>query len=217
MATLVAVSFSQSSPNTYPSLAPTFITWMDMQTGNTFSPPGITQLAFTGIYMFPHSTTTPFYFLLDAITTAASADRYVYGILSPIQQVDIQLTQLSSTLAAYNSTLTALGTSGVALGTSNIALGTTAVAIGTTITSLIGSDISLSSDILNRIGTTASSYGTTSTDPGTLYGYLKRTHEFLEGDQTFSKTSGLWAISSRGGTLLVEKTLSQTSTSVSKT
>lgn len=231
MATLVAVSFSQSSPNTYPSLAPTFITWMDMQTGNTFTPPAITQMAFTGIYMFSHTTTTPFYFLLDGITVNSTSDRYVYGVLSPIQQVDIQLTQFSATMSAISSTLTAIGTTNVALGTTNVALGTsiyalgvTGVAIGTTGlgygTSIYALGLSLSTlstDISTRIGTTSSSYGTTSVDPGDLFGHLKRAQEVREGDGSFSKTTGIWQQSTRGGTLLVEKSLSQTSTSVTKT
>ncbi len=235
--TLVAVSFNQSNPSNYPSLAPTFLTFMNMLTGGTITPPGITQLAFTGIYMFPHSTTTPFYFILDGITVSTSTDRYVYGVLGSIQQVDIQLSNLSSTLASYNSTaiaysstLTAysstlvalgttniaLGTTNIAIGTSNIALGTTAVALGTTILSLESISSSLITDISSRIGTTASSFGSTSVDPGDLFGFMKRNQEFLEGDQTFNKVTGAWDISSRGGTLLIEKTLSQTASSVTK-
>lgn len=256
--TLIGVAFNKTAPNTYTSLAPTFITYMNMLTGSTFTPPGISQLAFTGIYMFYHSTTTPFYFLLDAITTSALTDRYVFGVLGSIQQVDNQLTQLSSTLAAYNATAAAtsvsltaqgstlfaigttnfaLGTSNIALGNSNIALGMSNVAIGTTITAFSVSltaqsstiyaiALTLSSggassiggidEILQRIGSTLSSFGTTSVDPGTLFGFVKRNQEVLEGDQTFNKVTGAWDIMTRGGTLLTQKSLSQTSTNVTK-
>lgn len=242
--TLVAVSFSQDNPSNYTSLAPTFITFMNMLDGTTITPPGITQLAFTGIYMFAHQTSTPFYFKLDAITVSTSTDRYVYGVLGPIQQVDIQLSQLSSTLAAYNSTiganfstltaysssLTALGVTANAFGATNIALNTSQIAQGNTLTAYgtsnyalnntilanLGSGASLSTDILARIGSTASSFGTTSVDPVDLFGFSKRNQEVLEGDQTFNKVSGAWDISTRGGTLLIEKTLSQTATQVSK-
>ena len=68
------------------------------------------------------------------------------------------------------------------------------------------------------IGTTASSFGTTSTDPGTLYGYLKRLQENLEGNQTFTKATGTLDIYSRGSsTLLIEKALSNSTTAATKT
>lgn len=73
-------------------------------------------------------------------------------------------------------------------------------------------------DILADIGTTASTFGTTAVDPGTLYGYLKRLQELLEGDATFNKTTGVWDIYSRGSsTLLREKTLTNTSGNAGKT
>lgn len=214
--TLVAVSFSQSNPSTYPSLAPTLVTFMNMLDGTTIAGPGVTQLAGTGIYMFAHQTSTPFYFKMDAITTSTASDRYVYGVLGPIQQVDIQLTQLATTLASYNSSAGANFSTLTAYSVSLTATSSTLVAIGTTTISLIGTGTTNSAEILLRIGTTASSYGTTTTDPGDLYGFLKRNQEFLEGDQTFSKTSGVWNISTRGGTLIQTKTLSQTSSQVSK-
>lgn len=214
--TLISVAFSQTTPGSYPSLAPTFLTYMDMQTGATFTPPGITQLAFTGIYMFYHSTTTPFYFLIDGITTTSSSERYVFGVLGSIQQVDIQISNLSSTLAAYNSTAIAYSTTITALSVSAAAISTTLQGIGLTLQDLVALNTSLVSDVSVRIGTTASSFGTTAIDPSSLFGYAKRNQEVLEGDQTFNKVTGAWDIQTRGGTLLTQKTLSQTSSSVTK-
>lgn len=258
MSTLIAVSFSKDNPSTYPSLAPTFVAFKSIITGANVTPPGITQLAADGLYWFLYGATTPTYFLLDGITVNTATDRYVFGVLDPCQQVDLQLNRMSTTLAAENTTLVALGTTMVALGTTNVALGTTNVAlgitnvainttliglgmtavglgitnagfgqtgvalgitnvaIGTTITALVGIGNTGIADISARVGTTLSSFGTTAVDPGDLFGYLKRALEFREGDQSFSKTSGIWAISTRGGTLLIEKSLSQTSTNVSK-
>lgn len=72
-------------------------------------------------------------------------------------------------------------------------------------------------DILADIGTTASSFGSTSVDPGTLYGYLKRLQEFMEGNASFNKTTGVWDIYSRGSsTLLREKTLLNSAGNASK-
>ena len=71
--------------------------------------------------------------------------------------------------------------------------------------------------MMQSIGSTASSFGSTSVNPGTLYGLGKRIQEFLEGNQTFNKTNGVWDIYSRGSsTLLVEKTLTDTSTQTTR-
>lgn len=72
------------------------------------------------------------------------------------------------------------------------------------------------------IGTTASSFGSTATDPSTVMGYLKRLQEFNEGNSVFTKTSGLWDVFARGNTagastLLVEKTLTDNGSTITKT
>lgn len=64
----------------------------------------------------------------------------------------------------------------------------------------------------------SNSFGSTSVDPTTILGYLKRVQEYLEGTQTFNKNTGIWDISSRGAsTLLVEKTLSNSTTQATRT
>lgn len=231
MATLYAVAFSQTDPRTYPSLAPTFLTFKKISDGSDISPPSIAQMSTSGLYFFTYTASFSVYFLLDGITVNATADRYVYGVLDPVHQVDKQLAEMGATLVAVGNTAVALGTTAVALGTSNYAWGNsnyalgvsnyawgnTNFAIGTTITGLVGTNTSLVSSIDARIGTTASAIGSTSVDPGDLFGYMKRAQEFREGDQDFNKVSGVWSINSRGGTLLISKTLSQSSSSVSKT
>ncbi len=67
-----------------------------------------------------------------------------------------------------------------------------------------------------KIGTTSDSIGSTSVDPTTLYGYLKRLQEFNEGNSTFNKTSGAWAISARGATVIANKTLTDSAGVVTK-
>lgn len=67
------------------------------------------------------------------------------------------------------------------------------------------------------IGATTSSFGGTATDPATLYGYLKRLQEFNEGNATFTKSSGVWDIYSRGSsTLLIEKVLTNATATTTK-
>jgi hypothetical protein len=59
----------------------------------------------------------------------------------------------------------------------------------------------------SQIGSTNSTFGTTLL-PGDVFGYVKRTTQFLEGQQTFNKSTGTWDVFSKGSsTLLVEKTL----------
>lgn len=65
------------------------------------------------------------------------------------------------------------------------------------------------------VGYTASSFGDTSAAPGDVIGYLKRQREWLEGTQTFNKSSGAWAVYNRGAsTLLGLKTLTNSTTGV---
>lgn len=238
------VAFSQENPGNYPSLAPTFIHFYNMETGTTLAPPTITQLAATGIYQFDYTPSFATYFLLDGITTEAATERYVYGILDPSGVVDIQLAESISLLTGYQSTLSALGTTNVALGTTAVelgnlnqqanstltALGVTSVGYGETnlayntsiyaasitLTAIGVSHSALSSSLMALIGTTMSSIGTTSVDPSDLFGYLKRLQEFNEGNATFNKVSGVWDIQTRGSTTFASKTLGNTSTEVSK-
>ena len=62
------------------------------------------------------------------------------------------------------------------------------------------------------------SIGTTAIDPGTVIGWLKRAQEFMEGNATYIKSTGVWDISSRGSsTLLAVKTLANNTTQSTKT
>lgn len=71
---------------------------------------------------------------------------------------------------------------------------------------------------MSLIGDTTSSYGSTSIDPTTLFGFLKRNQEFWEGNQAYAKASGLMDFYSRGSsTLLVEKTITDSTSTTTKT
>lgn len=61
-----------------------------------------------------------------------------------------------------------------------------------------------------RIGTVADSIGTINVDPTTLFGYEKRAQEFFEGDKVYTKATGVWQNNTRGGTLIVQKQLTNT-------
>lgn len=154
-----------------------------------------------------------------------------------------KLTNEGVTLIAIGNTAIAIGTTNFAIGTTNFALGTTSVALGTTAVAGIGyvgttliatgatlvaigntlvalgtTNIGIGTSLYGLIGTTASLYGDSATDPATLFGFVKRTQEFLEGTQNFNKSSGTWNVYARGGaTLIASKTLSNTASLITKT
>lgn len=244
MSNVYGVAFSNTDPRNYPSLAPTFLTFKKIADGSDITPPAISQVSTTGIYTFTYSASFSVYFLLDGITISPSTDRYIFGILDPVHRVDQQLSEYTTTFTAVSVTLTAIGVSGIALGTTSVALGISSVALGTTAVALgittsaiglslmaigttnaaVGTTLSaiglslsaISSSMDTKLGTTASTFGTSASDPVDIYGYLKRVQEFLEGDATFTKSTGAWSVTSRGGSLLASKTLTNTSSTVTK-
>lgn len=152
------VVFGSGSAESNTGLSPTFTVFRTAS--GTTTPPGITEIASTGFYHFTCAplATLAITFQLDGGSGLGDSDRYIQGVIDPLQSVD------------------------------------------------------------QRIGTTSDSFGSTSSDPGTLFGYMKRNQEFLEGDSTFTKSSGQWLIYNRGSTtVLREKTLTNTSSSATKT
>ena len=127
--------------------------------GTAIAAPSITEPGVsTGFYLFSYGPTASISFLVDGGSALADTDRYVQGVLDPIQVVD------------------------------------------------------------ERVGTLTDSIGSTTTDPGSVFAYLKRNQEVSEGNATFSKTTGVWSLYSRGSsTLLREKSLANTTTAVNKT
>lgn len=192
------LTFGTDDPRTYTGLSPTFILFFN-QLGQTLAPPGISEVfAGSGAYNFQYNTSASLsiFFLCDGITSSLGTSlRYIQGSLDPIQSVDIISRDVGTTMQA---------------------IGSTSVAIGTSL-SAIGASIYQQS-LLNilSIGSTASSIGSTSVNPGDVYGFLKRIQEVLEGNQTFTKSTGIWEISSRGSTLLATKTVSDSTSSVTR-
>jgi hypothetical protein len=68
-----------------------------------------------------------------------------------------------------------------------------------------------------KMGTLSDSFGSTSVDPQSALGYLKRLVENFEGAAVFTKSTGTWAVYSRGSsTLIFQKTLTNTTTRATK-
>lgn len=235
------VRFGSGDPRTYTGLAPTFLYFVNMATNATIAPPTITEMfANTGIYTFSYGTTTPMAFLIDAATTTPGSNgRYVNGQLDPADRAD----EYSTTLIAIGTTNFALGTTSVAIGTSltargntllgyatltygyaldgwalgsqNLDQGSTIKAISVTILAAVNG---LSGYVSNLIGSTSSSFGTSAVEPVDLFGYLKRIQENLEGNSTYSKTTGAFSILSRGSSYtLASKTITNSVSLVTKT
>ena len=96
-----------SDPTVNSGLAPTFIIFTNTS-GATLTPPAITEpLAGSGYYYFSYGPTLSTAFLLDGGGALASADRYVQGVLDPIQAVD---QALGSTVSSFGSTSVDPGT-----------------------------------------------------------------------------------------------------------
>ncbi len=81
----------------------------------------------------------------------------------------------------------------------------------------IGATINSLANVAVLLGSTLDSFGSTSVDPNTVFGYLRRSQEVQEGNQSFLKSSGQWSILSRGSsTLLATKFLNSDVTGVTR-
>lgn len=198
MAKNYLLQFGSGNPANKAGLAPTFIVFKTTPGGTDATPPGITQLPIaTGLYYFTYGPTNSISFVVDGATTGLSSqERYISGLLDPIDAVDEQLTAVNATMIS-----------------NFVTIGTTLVAIGNSLSVLGGSFVNFGA----LLGTTGSTFGGISVEPTTIFGYLKRSQEFMEGNSTFTKASGFWNIYSRGSSnLLATKTLADTSTQVTK-
>lgn len=100
------VKFGSQDPRTYTGLTPSFILFFT-QAGATTAPPAITEiLAGSGIYGFQYTPaqSTGIAFLIDGGSTVTSnSDRYVTGVVDPIQAVDDKIGFVAD---SFGSTLT---------------------------------------------------------------------------------------------------------------
>lgn len=153
------------------------------------TPPSIAELSTTGIYKFDYECTGTVSFVCDGATTGlATNDRYVAGAL------DISDRQ-------------------------NEFIGLITDAVGfSTVFGQILQNQAFGSTLIARVGTTADVIGNTLTDPTTLYGYLKRAENVLEGRSTYTKATGvLQSFDKTGATTLISRTINDTGLTVTKT
>jgi hypothetical protein len=154
------IRFGSGSPGSYTGLSPTMTLFSVIPGGSALIGPTLTEVpTSTGLYTFQYepAATYSIAFICDGGTSLSNSDRYVPGILDPVQAVD------------------------------------------------------------DKLGFSQDSIGTTNIDPGSMYSMLFRLLENLEGDGNFNTSTGIWSIQTRGGTLLRNKTLVNSSGTVTKT
>lgn len=85
------LKFGSGNPSSFSGLSPTFIVF---DIGPTLpwaptTPPGVSEIATgVGLYTFAYQATLPIAFVADGGAALSSGDRYISGILDPIQAVD---------------------------------------------------------------------------------------------------------------------------------
>lgn len=225
------LKFGSTGATNTSGLAPT-LTVFKKYDGTVVSPPGITQpIANYGLYQFEFSASFSVIFEADGATTGLSAtDRFIYGSCEALDSTDFGATTaalgstvsgIAATMLATGSTIFGMGSTLSGIGTTLIAQGSTLVGTGTTLVAQGATIVAIGNTVLSinaaGIGSTASTFGSTSADPDTLFGYMKRIQELIEGNQDFNKSTGSWEMWSRGSsTLLRLKTLTNSTSGVTK-
>jgi len=95
--------FGTGNPAGFAGLFPTFSVFTNSGGSLINNAPGITEIpSATGLYWFQYGATTPIYFVVDGGNSLSSTQRYITGILDPIQSVDQKVGESYDT---YGSTI----------------------------------------------------------------------------------------------------------------
>ncbi len=88
--------------------------------------------------------------------------------------------------------------------------------IGTTSDRYITGTLDPIANVDQQVGFSADTYGTTAL-PSTVFGFVQRAVQLFQSDATFNKSTGVWATYAKGtSTMLVSKTLGNSTTQVTK-
>ncbi len=175
------IVFTSGDPRVYTGLTPTFLTFAALDGTSVAVPAFFESLTSSGLYAFSATLLpdTPIYFLADGTASAPTATRYIAGILDPSDGIDLQTTDLGSTLVGIGNTAISLGTTNVAIGvtidarvqavdatliaqgSTLVGIGNTAIALGTTNVALGTTNVALGTTGV-ALGTTGIAIGTTS-------------------------------------------------------
>lgn len=91
MAKHYSLTFGSGNPASYTGLTPTMTVFQSVPGGSLLAAPAITEINATGFYTFAYAPTLPIIFLCDGGSSLSGNDRYIKGILDPIQAVDEQV------------------------------------------------------------------------------------------------------------------------------
>lgn len=112
--------FGTNPPGDYVGLSPTFTSFVSILAGTSLAPPGITSLApagATGLYYFTYAPSLAISFIVDGGSTLSNQERYITGILDPIQAVNEQC----DAIIAQGATLTTIvGNTASSYGSTNV-------------------------------------------------------------------------------------------------
>jgi hypothetical protein len=109
MAKQYGLKFGSGDPRINTGLTPTFLIFFSPTTGQTIAPPGISEsLAGSGLYTFVYGPTSSVEFLVDGAGSLSSIDRYITGILDPIQAVDEKVGYTTDSYGTTNTDPTTL-------------------------------------------------------------------------------------------------------------
>jgi hypothetical protein len=128
------IQFGTGDARTFTGLAPTFLIFAD-SSGVTYAPPSIKEVnSGWGNYGFTYtfSSTLPIYFQADGATSGLTvSNRYVSGVLDPVQAVDQNITGIGNTLslvASYQFTLaTGLTNLALSIGSTSSSYGSSSI------------------------------------------------------------------------------------------
>lgn len=89
MAKNYLLRFGSGNPASFAGLSPTMTIFSMVPGGTALTGPAISELpTSTGLYTFAYAPTLPIAFICDGGSALSSTDRYIVGILDPIQAVD---------------------------------------------------------------------------------------------------------------------------------
>ena len=109
------LKFGSGDPRSFTALSPTFVIFNANGVTAMSNPPGISELpSGSGIYQFIHNATTyygatiPYVFLADGGSSVAAGDRFISGVLDPVQAVDQTIGQTADSFGSTSADPTSL-------------------------------------------------------------------------------------------------------------
>ncbi len=103
MSVQYVLRFGSSSPANYTGLSPTITSFRELPAGTVVTPPGVTEIpSSSGLYYFTYGATAPISFIVDGGAALSSTERYIAGVVDPLDNVQSAL--IGDTSSSYGST-----------------------------------------------------------------------------------------------------------------